>query len=327
MTDTLFGRKWELQVYSPDGTQKVLEDKSFPYTEGVEPVQITFETYKPGYKEFSFADITLYNTTFDALNVLVEGMLVTLSSGYEDPSRYGQIFKGRLFQILWDRDNNVDTRMTLHCLNGKIGWGENFVSGSLAAALTGQTNLVKWMAQNATQPFPVASIPSSVKESVQPRGVVLFGSPRDYAEGIADYNNWQVFYDEDGAWFGDLSEAPAATTAHVVKPETGLIGIPQQFQSGVRFKTLLDPNIYVQWQPMQVQLQSTRISQQKRIMGQLPMALDWSGFYNVVSVRHIGDSRGNDWYTEATALVPAYGKGMIGGLPVGGTGIALDTGQ
>ena len=100
--------------------------------------------------------------------------------------------------------------------------------------------------------------------------------------------------------------------AQVITPETGLIGIPQQIQWGVKFKTLLDPRIKVQFPCYQVKLDSTTIAQLKRTLNTLPSMQDWGGYYNVAGVRHFGNSRGNDWYTEVTSVTPAYGlAGML----------------
>jgi hypothetical protein len=69
-------------------------------------------------------------------------------------------------------------------------------------------------------------------------------------------------------------------------------------QGGISFKVALDPRVRVTAPPMKVRIDNSSIVAMKRQLGEFPSMLDDSGIYNVGRVRHVGDSRGNDWYTE-----------------------------
>ena len=56
-----------------------------------------------------------------------------------------------------------------------------------------------------------------------------------------------------------------------------------------------------------MRLDNTSIAQMKREIGQFPTILDKNSEYIVAGVRHIGDTRGNEWYTDVTAVTRNYG--------------------
>ena len=90
----------------------------------------------------------------------------------------------------------------------------------------------------------------------------------------------------------------------MVAPETGLIGSPQVTSNGVQFKVLLNPLIKIVNPSMLIYLEPTSVSikQQLAQIGQYFTILDNAGYYQVGSLHHIGDTRGNDWYTEVTGI-------------------------
>jgi hypothetical protein len=51
-----------------------------------------------------------------------------------------------------------------------------------------------------------------------------------------------------------------------------------------------------------VKLDQTLIRQEKIRRGILQTRLDEDGLYRVAGVMHIGDTRGNEWYTEVVAV-------------------------
>ena len=311
MSDSLFGRKWQVQVFDLTGNTVILDAASLPYGQA-ESIELQFDVEQVGKLCFWYGDIILFNLAQETHESLVEGMRVVFSAGYDDPSRYGQIFDGHIFQVLYDRDNNVDTRTTLHCVISMLELSQNFLSGTLAASLTQQREIVNFQARNSTHPIPVKSLPAKLADQTQPRGITYFGNTKKYLDQFNETNGTGAFINQDGLSLGTWDQQPDDALAQVITPETGLIGIPQQIQWGVKFKTLLDPRIKVQFPCYQVKLDSTTIAQIKRTLNTNPSMQDWGGYYNVAGVRHFGNSRGNDWYTEVTAVTPAYGlAGML----------------
>ncbi len=301
----LFGRRWQVQVLLNDRTVLDVSNSSFE----PEALQVQFETFQPAMEaSFWYADVIIFNLNEHTNNVvLTEGMDVRVSAGYQDESRYGEIFKGKIFQPMWDRDNVTDFRTTLHCLVGKAEIAKNFVAQTYAAYVT-QTEIVRRMAAASYRPLTIETLSSNIKSTKLPRGQVLFGSPRDYLNQVARDNNMQWWISGNGINLGDITEDVPRDQALVITPENGLVGTPQQTQQGIIFRTLLDPRIRVKLNPpMQVKLDNASIRQRKKQIGEISL-LDQDGFYNVGAVRHFGDSRGNDWYTEVVGYAPAFGK-------------------
>ena len=65
--------------------------------------------------------------------------------------------------------------------------------------------------------------------------------------------------------------------------------------SGVRLKSL-------------VSVQNVLVNQVRNIPGQLPPIFNPNGAFIVAGIRHMGDTRGNDWQTEITTVTPDWAK-------------------
>jgi len=110
---------------------------------------------------------------------------------------------------------------------------------------------------------------------------------------------------------GDLTFAPAVLGSSSATPlpppvEPGttesIIGTPQQTMYGVNFSVLLDPRVQTKKPLMTVNIDNSQILFLKRQIGQNPRLLDQNGVYVVVATHHIGDTRGNSWYTEIEGI-------------------------
>ena len=87
-----------------------------------------------------------------------------------------------------------------------------------------------------------------------------------------------------------------------LSPESGLIGVPAQNDFGVTIRCLLNPKIKIN---SMVHVDNSLIRNQQFEQGQVVYSLDNDGIYRVVQVTHIGDTRGNDWYTEVETVTQA----------------------
>ena len=56
-----------------------------------------------------------------------------------------------------------------------------------------------------------------------------------------------------------------------------------------------------------VHIDSSLIQAQTYQIGQVPRPLDDQGIYRVVGVEHVGDTRGDDWYTNCVTVSQAGG--------------------
>lgn len=301
----LFGRKYRLDIRAPgtDDTIEVLTvtDSAFE----PEALRIVFDVYTPCIHEaYWYANIDIYNldaTTSAKLiassSNLVQGMNCVLQAGYAS-GNYDTIWQGPIFQVLFDRENVVDYKITLNCILSL----ESVLSGNVintSYAGFDQTEIILNMvkAMGLKQDF----ISPGINQKKLSRGKVLFGTADKYLTQIAEDNNMVWFLSQRGLSIGALNDGQSTEAQAIVyTPATGLIGTPCQTQQGVDFTVLLDPRIKAKFPLAQVSIDNVLVQQYKRQIGEQILPLDQNGVYTVGSVRHQGDSRGTPWYTHIT---------------------------
>jgi hypothetical protein len=308
-----FGRKFEITVQLPDSTEilKVADDHSTD-PEALR-LRATFDIYCPAMQGgFWYADICLYNldrlTTGKLLaRPIRQGAIVTVSAGYRY-GNYGVIWRGPVFQPLFDRENVVDFKITLHCILGLNEFTRNSINAAYGAGAT-QYELVQQIANSSFRKIPIDSVSSALVGKKLHRGGVLFGNPDKYLTKIANDNNMQWWFGLNGLNLGKADDdVPTQSVDFVYTPNTGIIGVPQQTQYGVDFRVLLDPRIRIQRPLPVVKIDNSVIRQQKLQIGEYLNILDQDGEYIAIAARHFGDTRGNEWYTDITGLTSTGGK-------------------
>lgn len=81
-----------------------------------------------------------------------------------------------------------------------------------------------------------------------------------------------------------------------INQRRGMIGSPQITRQGISVRTLLDPRIA----PLHSFLvESDTVTATLGVFSQR---------YTAIEVQHIGDSRGDDWFTEASGIYPAFAR-------------------
>jgi hypothetical protein len=339
----LFGRKYSITVALPssDGTGAnliTLASDSFE----PEALRVTFDIYKPAFQVFWYADICIYNLDQDLTKQIVNAAAPTgnnsqntsatqitqrviceVQAGYQN-GNHGTIWKGPVFQPLWERENAVDFKLTLRCMIGPDPLTRNFISGAFAAGMNQTDFLNRIINLTSTSDYPVAPVSGkSISSNLSPnslfRGVTAFGNTGDYLQQIADSNNKQFWMSENGLNLGspdeDVAVSAAAPLVFTPPPLPGLnssapaiptknqgiiIGTPQQTQLGVDFRALLNPQIKIEKPLMQVKIDNSQLRLQKKQIGQYPGLLDQDGTYIVGGARFVGDTRGTEWYVDIT---------------------------
>lgn len=296
-----FGKAWKLTILTvPNDDNEQVEITAFSDSWTPEPLEIEFETYQTIENAYWFADISIYNLNTPTTQiVLKQGMTVRLEAGYQNKVGYGIIFEGTLFQPTWERENGINTKLTLHCIVGLIENTNNFVAFNTAAGLT-QRQIVSRMAAAPNIAYPLNVDNVVVPDSTQTtRGNVYFGQPVPYLQQIATQNTSNLWITNLAANIRALVDAGVVPTLQV-SPNSGLIGTPQQTQDGVEIRINLDARAILRGQ---VQLSpDVNIRQLQRVQGNYPTILDAEGKYAIAGIRHIGNSRGNLWDTYITGI-------------------------
>ena len=338
-TRPLFGRSWNLQVLSAAGSGQQQQTLLTASQNAWEPeaLRISFDVSQPGYKALWFADIAIYNLdpAATAQNsagaaLIAQGSEVSLAVGYQANGTPTEIFRGQVFQMTWERENIVDTKLTLRCVTGLPWRTRNFISLATKAGQT-QWQIVQQMAQGAKTSIPIAYCDpaANFNQTVLPRSKTIFGTPDQLFGQIADQNNMTTFIGPNGLYLGRL-ENPGAPVDVIYAPPLilgqqpeaneaqltrSIVGTPQQTPGyGINLRVLCDPRIKMKLPPMQVQIQNSIIRQAERQIGKLPSLLTQDGVYMVGGVRHYGDTRENDWYTEITGVISVAGRAKMLGI-------------
>jgi len=337
-TIPLFGQAWELtvQYQTSAGTQTAVisANKWEP-----EALRITFDVVQSMLPSpWWYADIAVYNLdTPTTQNILLNATWVTLKAGFQTgPTLSSIIWDGPILQVLFDREQVVDARVTLHCvanplvMDDIIGFsmGPYASQAQLVAKMAAETGLPGISQANGT----LSSYASQALSAKQyPRGNTVFGKTGKYLHQIADDQFMTTWRDGSKAYISQVSNGdvnptpnyvysppfpPNSTPAGLPAGTTqSITGTPRQTPFGVIFTVLLDPRLSVQLPPLVVQLVRTLITQIAVQPGQTaasPYSANLSFF--VAQVRHTGDSRGNDWYTEVTGYGTTYASNLLDGV-------------
>lgn len=293
-------RKYKILVKDKDTDNIALD---------VSDLRCTFVIEKKAIQSVNYASIAIYNLSRDTeAAVIREGSRVMVEAGYEN-GVYGNIFDGELFQPMRDRENVVDYKLSLHCIDGMIATDMNFINKVLEAGYNYKETIIA-MAKNTRTPIPMGHISEDIKTGKSIRGKVIFGDWRDKAREIALDNGAQFYINDGKLQFMKVTDTSKGQSL-VISPENGLIGTPVQTEHGFNFRCLLNPNIQLKNPCMSIKLDNSFIQQQKATQGEYISMLDQDMYGIVIGVTHTGDTRGQEWYTDAVC-VNRGGKAPLG---------------
>jgi len=327
-TLSLFGRAYALTVTSRNGQKKKLSCEAWE----PEALRVTFdvlETTLPA--QMWFADITIYNVNeAEMLDCLWNASWIELEAGFQKgPNKSSLIWGGPVLQVMFDRENVVDFKITFNSIGGVQFWQDNFINasnGAMSSQYQIVSNMITQTHGNVKDNIgPVAA--EKLKAKQYPRGRTLFGSTAKYLAQIAQDNGLSQWIAQNQAYMSELDSGvnmtPAITygppfppgyksTASEKNVTRSILGVPKMFQYGTIFTVLLDPRLAVVVPPLLVRIDKTVITQFKLIpLVNLPVALDQNLNLIAAQVRHYGDTRGNDWCTEVTGYTRGYAQKLL----------------
>ena len=301
----------------------------------VSELHCTFEVHKRRGRGGFYAIVRIYNLTAETENKLVmEGDRLIIEAGYttqaiqdktdengnevkgkdgnteteQVDAQYGKIFDGRIIWPSRSRESNVDYILTLMAIDGDQPLNLNFISKTVNRGLNARKTIETVSGGSEVQ-TPVNYISEGLSTQAFPRGKVFFGDPYRYIQETCR-GNQASFYIENGSLNVTRLQDTAKDEAIVMTPENGLIGTPQQVQFGVSFKILLNPTIHL---GSLIKIQGVQVDEASVTPGQQQAPLDDEWIYQAMEITHVGDTRGNDWYTEINGI-SRYGTGALAAL-------------
>ena len=275
-------------------------------------LRVRFETQAQTIQTPGTAIITISNLSDDAAKALVQTKQytpVTLSAGYVTGTQ-GIIFAGKLVQARKWTESPIDNGVILSCADGQDAHTYAVVSANLKAGHT-PNDIFDLMAKTMA-PFGISKgyCPQLKVPMSYPRGGAFFGLVTDYLRTLAHSNqcSWSI---QRGA----LQMVPATGNvpgqAIVLNSQTGLIGTPEQTPQGVRFRSLIMPQMLID---RVVQINEKDINQAQVAVGvgglqdptQILPNTAADGFYRVYQINCSGDTRGTPFYMDCAGIPSTY---------------------
>lgn len=277
----LFGRKWEVQITDP----KSGESKTWGLDDGLR-VQFAI---KEGDNTANNTEIELTITNLSKKNrewVLKENNLILLKAGYIN--NYGEIFTGkvvygsnlhddhRAFSHQANKRDDTDWSTQVNGIDGSLTKKKSVINISLSEKTTLQTVLNKVSDELGLKKN--IKLPKGLKKDKFYNGFSTLGSHDKILDKLAkDYgltwyvkNNTLNMYSPNTGLNNEVYSFDA---------ESGLVGSVEKTEKGYKFKTLLIPSLY---KGQYINLKTRTIN----------------GFFVISKIGYIGDSSGQEWYTE-----------------------------
>lgn len=256
-----------------------------------------------------FAEIYVYNLSESTMNKLIgddkAGQLVILEAGYGD--QLATIFKGQAFQFRRGRESQTDTYLCILAQSGAKVYSA--VVNTTFAAGTTQSQIKDKMKEEFKKCGVDAGYMCEVSDQGLPRGKSFMGMLSDFMKQFTETNNTDLVIEDDQAVMipkGGNNGEPA----FVLSRNTGMVGMPELTTEGLNVSCLLNPRLkwggQIQVDRSSIQTQQFDINYQGQEVDQTQKSLETAAGeknrYNIVSVSHHGDTRGNDWYTDIKAV-------------------------
>jgi hypothetical protein len=319
ITPYLWGRAYSLTIQTTQGDTISLSSDTFE----PEALRFTFEIETAAMVDLWTCTIKIFNLNYSTASIVIgQGSTVQISAGYQSGQQYGTIWNGTVLWVEVTKERATDSVLMIQSIVGdnQINPHMSFAAGPYQT----QRQLVMQMAKAAG--FTVNDPGNMIDDTAQlPCPKVFFGQPKDYMhDAVRNANTWG-FPDFEGG-FNVLSLKLASETPELiyaapipagsnVQPQPGLsysiISTPKQVLVadtlwGVSFKVLLDSRLRISAMPQLIKIDaSALIEQAAASFGAPPPILSTTGQYAVVALGHIGDTRGNEWYSEVLAVQTA----------------------
>lgn len=312
-TNSQWGRK--VGLYVVPAAQKGNNPSAYtPPSDALDLSQfrIRFSIQNADIESPNSAFIRVYNLSQQTVKkVTGEFDSVILNAGYEN-GNYGVIFQGTIKQFRTGRElNATDTFLDILASDGDIGYNQGLVNSSIKAGATQTQALDKIVESMPGLGKDFGALRTDAQHTPALRGQVLFGMARARLRNIATNldASWSI---QDGKVVLIDNTGYRDGEAVDINVGTGLIGLPEQTDQGIRLTCLLNSRIRIGnrvklnndeiIQLMQQNPSSSPVSYNSRTELMYNAALSPDGMYRTFVVEHQGDSRGNDWYTFLVCL-------------------------
>lgn len=255
------------------------------------------------------AIIQIYNLNAETENAIIQnGYRVIVDAGYQH-GNCGRIFDGSVVMCTRQRQNGVDYVLNILAIDGDSFLNGAFCNFTYDKGETAQQVLTD-ICSKASNPISIGYSSPVLDNIVLSKGGAVYGQPKKALEDLARTINGTWYIDNGQLYMFAYSDGnerfPGGLKQAVeLNSKTGLVGNPQQVNYGVQARCLLNPQIMPYGL---IHLPSRYITEQMMQTGGPPKdleaanTLDPEEIYRVCSVTFTGDTRGNEWYSDITAV-------------------------
>ena len=240
--------------------------------------RVSFVVEKSAAEEPNKATILIWNLSTTTASKLTKGEMsrIVLQAGYEDNSSV--IFDGNLIAVKQYREG-TDTILQVEAGDGDKAYSYAVVNASMGAGYSNADVAKIATDQMKTQGTKGEQTEAIESESKFPRGRVMFGAARKFAREVAKTTDCQWSVQDGQVVFCKVKKATKGAEAFLLSPSSGLVGSPTIDKDGVTASSCLNPQLRI-YDPIQIESEFVK------------------GTYKILTVKHSGDTHGNDWTTE-----------------------------
>lgn len=277
----LYRRRWELLV----------DDQLLVEQTDERQFRITFDISIDFGGANSYADIALYNLSYDTSSRVKKGSVLTLRAGY--PDTIDTIFVGEIQNIFRERQGaSVVARYICRATTRKTVINQTFGAGARI------TDLIKACTESMGYPALVeesqfADVP------VYAGGYTLSGDPRTYLDTLARAHGFDYAIENSRIVVvrkGFARRAPIFDVSQF----TGMEGIPEISEVGANVTMRLSPKLRIGGQ---VNIESTlkTFNFSSVYFVDVPETAG-TGLYKILRITHTGDSYGDSWSSRVEGV-------------------------
>lgn len=291
-------RQWRRKVSLIVGDEEALD---------LSALSFSFAIKRNDAKSPNTATIKVMNASRETASMVQrEFTRVVLQAGYE--GNYGVIFHGNVVRAKWGGSGDTETVLDITAADGDKAYNFAVINATLRKG-SSRADKVRLLC-SAMNPYGVRQgyVPDLGGKTAI-RGAVMSGMVRNYMQDVCGSANtlWSI---QDGKVVVVPETAYVPGSVPVVSHDTGLVGMPEQTEKGIKLSMLLNPSIRVGGL---INLDNSRIAEygfEDRTRSKdaaktdrsEPARISSDGYYYVMEVAHRGHTRDNDWYTDVLCL-------------------------
>lgn len=264
----LFGRAIEITV----GTTKITE------------LRMGFNVKRSLRTEPNTAEVKIYNLSSETRSKLqAEKVIMLIEAGYKET--IAQLFKGEVREVKTPQ-SGTDLITSIQGGDGEVQTRQSRVNLSFAKGtkvpdiLSSLGNLLGLNVKKALEKLRNGKIRGSITELVN--GFAASGRTMTEFERLVRSSGFEMSIQDGEVQILDLGK-PNDLPAISIDAQSGLIGVPEVGEKGrVKARSLLQPGM-IPGRTLKITSEAAELD---------------GRFYRIQEVEHIGDTHGQDWYSD-----------------------------